>query len=146
LLNENGMRGSLASATVSFSGGEDGPSLDETLDAAKSSSVAGGSIDDYRRAVKRCDAVTYSVPGVGTSTVHVGAISFADLGDDSFAARFSATSGALDGFEVIEVGVQTEDVVLDLSFYFTDPGDAEDATSAALGKVEDELGTSSTNG
>lgn len=66
------------------------------------------------------------------------------MGDDRFAARFSATSGALDGFEVIQVDLATEDVVLDLSFFRTDPQDAQDATSAALEKAQHVLGTSST--
>lgn len=88
---------------VTFSGGEDGPAVDETLDALRSVSSAAGFVDRYRKAVKDCDAVTYSVPGVGTSTLHARAISFDDMGDDSFAGR----SGALDGFEVIQVGVQS---------------------------------------
>lgn len=61
LLNQKTMPGSLARATVSFSGGEDGPALDQTLDAAKSAAAAAGSIASYRNAVKNCDAVTYSV-------------------------------------------------------------------------------------
>jgi hypothetical protein len=126
---------------VTFSGGEDGPAVDETLDALRSVSSAAGFVDRYRKAVKDCDAVTYSVPGVGTSTLHARAISFDDMGDDSFAGR----SGALDGFEVIQVGVQSEDVVLGLSFFWTDPADAEDATSVALDKTQETLGTS-TNG
>jgi len=100
----------------------------------------------YRTAVAACESVTYSIPGAGSSTLHARRISFDPVGDASFAARFSATSGDLDGFDVIQVEVATRDIVVGLSFYTMDPTDAADATAAALDKAQGVLGTSSSNG
>lgn len=146
LINADSTPGSVVSTGVSFSGGEDGPDIDESLDAMKHAAAADTYVAAYRKAVAGCESVTYSIPKVGSSTLHARRISFAKAGDKSFAARFSATSGALDGFDVIQVEVASHDVVVGLSFYDMDPADAEDATADALDKAQDVLGTSDSNG
>jgi len=78
----------------------------------------------------------------GTSTLQVREISFASAGDSSFAARFSATKGALEGFELIQAGAQSGDVLVGMTFVGLDPAEAEQATQDAVAKVEDKLGTS----
>lgn len=145
LLNAAATPGSVASAGVSFTGGPDGPDLDESLDAVKQAATAVSNVAGYRTAVAACESVTYSIPGAGSSTLHARRISFDPIGDASFAARFSATSGALDGFDVIQVEVADHDVVVGLSFYSMDPTDAADATTAALDKAQGVLGTSNSS-
>jgi hypothetical protein len=141
LLNAGSTPGALVSTDVSFSGGEDGPDIQESLDAFGRASAANAYVDRFRTAVGNCASVTYSIPGSGTSTLHARRISFTAAGDDSFAARFSATSGALDGFDVIQVGVAAQDVVVGLAFFEMDPADAQDATDGALDKVTHLLST-----
>lgn len=145
-LNADSTPGSLASAGVSFTGGPDGPDIDEGFDAVKNADAASSYVAAYRKAVASCASVTYSIPQVGSSTLHARQISFAAIGDKSFAARFSATSGALDGFDVIQVEVGSRDVVIGLSFYSMDPGDAQGATTDAVGKAAGVLRTGNSNG
>lgn len=101
-------------------------------------------MSDYRKAVKDCRTVTVSIPGVGKSALNVREISFAKMGDSSFAARFRAEEGPLAGFELIQVGVQSRDIVVGMGFVATDPADAEAATDDAVAKVQDTLGKGGT--
>lgn len=142
LLNESKVAGSQSDVQVSFSGGQDGPFVDESLDAFASPKNAAGYLADYRSAVKGCRTVSLSIDGVGTSALTVREISFAKVGDASFAARFSASSGALEGFELIQAGAQSQDVLIGMTFVGFDPLDAEQATQDAVQKVQDKLGTS----
>lgn len=114
--------------------------------ARKSVIAASSYVAAYRKAVASCASVTYSLPKVGSSTLHARQISFAAIGDNSFAARFSVTSGALDGFDVIQVEVGSRDVVVGLSFFSMDPGDVEAATIDAVDTAAHVLGTGDSNG
>lgn len=140
LMNADKLPGSVANASVTYSGGQDGPFIDENLDALGTAPKAAAVINDYREAVKDCREVTITLPGAGTSALNVREISFAKIGDNSFAARFQAEQGPLAGFELIQVGTQSKDIVVGMGFVFTDPADAEAATDAAVAKVEDILG------
>ena len=68
-----------------------------------------------------------------------GQISFAKLGDATFSARLRATGGSLDGFEVVQTGVQSGDVVVGMTVVGLDGSDTEDATIEAVQKVERDL-------
>ncbi len=140
LMNADKLPGSVANASVTYSGGQDGPFIDENLDALGTAPKAAAVINDYRKAVKDCREVTLSLPGAGTSALNVREISFAKIGDNSFAARFQAEQGPLAGFELIQVGIQSKDIVVGMGFVFTDPADAEAATDDAVAKVQDILG------
>lgn len=68
-------------------------------------------------------------------------ISFDKLGDDTVAVRFSANGGRLDGFETIQVGVASGDVVVGMSTIGLDGPDTEAAADDAVNKADKKLGT-----
>lgn len=142
LMNSTKVAGSKAQANRSFSGGQDGPFVDETLDAMGTGSAARAFVENYRAAVNDCRSVRVSVPGVGSSDVAVRKISFAKIGDDTFAARFRAKGGPLEGLEIIQAGVQSGDVVVGVTAIGLDGPDAEAATQDAATKASQKLGTS----
>lgn len=144
LLNAAKLPGSLASAGVGFDGGQDGAFVGEDLDALASSTAAQNFVAGYRRSVKSCQAVRYRVPGVGSSTLDVRPISFTEIGDASFVARFRASRGPLAGLEITQVGAHLGAVVMGMSFIGLDPSDAEEASQVAADKVQSILGSSAT--
>lgn len=91
LLNARKVPGSRADAQISFSGGQEGPFVDESLDAMGTAQKARAFVTDFRTSVKKCRTVSLTISGVGRSPIQIREISFADVGDTSFAARFSAT-------------------------------------------------------
>ena len=96
LLNAAKVQGSQTEVQVSFSGGQEGPFVNESLDAMGDAATARSFVAGFRTAVKKCRTLSLTIDGVGTSPLTVREISFADIGDTSFAARFSATRGALE--------------------------------------------------
>lgn len=142
LMNDASLPGSREQADVSFSGGQDGPYIDETLDAMGSNRAARAFVETYRTSVRACRSIRVTVPGIGSSDVDVREISFARIGDDTFAARFRARSGALEGLELIQAGVQSGDVVVGVTTVGFDGSDAEAATDDAVSKAGRKLGTS----
>lgn len=142
LLNANTLPGSKADARTAFSGGPDGPFLQESIDAMGDAAAARAFVTSYRAAVKKCRTVSLTITGAGTSTLAVREISFADIGDTSFAASFRATSGPLEGFELIQAASQTADLVVSMTAIDLDPLDAEAATQDAVDKAQTKLGTS----
>jgi hypothetical protein len=142
LLNADTLPGSRADAGTAFSGGPDGPFLQESIDAMGDAAAARTFVTGYRTAVKKCRTLSLTIGGAGTSTLAVREISFADIGDTSFAASFRATSGPLEGFELIQAASQTADLVVSMSAIDLDPLDAEAATQDAVDKAQTKLGTS----
>lgn len=142
LMNSERLTGSRAQAEVSFSGGQEGPFIDESLDALGTEQAARAFVGKYRSAVKACRTVRVSFPGVGSSSFAVREISFGRIGDDTFAARFRAKGGPLEGLELIQAGVQSGDIVVGTSLVGLDGPDAEAATEDAVKKAVKKLGTS----
>lgn len=142
LMNSAKPAGSRAQAQRSFSGGQDGPFVDESLDAMGTPQAARAFVEKYRAAVKACSTVRVSIPGVGSSNVAVREISFGKIGDDTFAARFRAKGGPLDGLEIIQAGVQSGDILVGVTAVGLDGPDAEAATEDAVKKASQKLGTS----
>ena len=140
MLNANTLPGSKTGVRTAFSGGPDGPFLQESIDAMGDATVARTFVAGYRTAVKKCRTVSLTISGAGTSTLAVREISFADIGDTSFAARFRATSGPLEGFELIQVASQSADLVVSMTAIDLDPTDAEVATQEAVAKAQTKLG------
>ena len=141
LMNSGQLAGSTAEVHRSFSGGSDGPFVDESLDALGTKQAAGRFVAGFRSAVSACHTLKVTVPGAGSSSVAVRQISFAKLGDDTFSARLQATGGSLDGFELIQTGVQSGDIVVGMTVVGLDGPDAEDASTEAVKKVEKTFGT-----
>lgn len=142
MMNANKIAGSKSEVDRSFSGGSDGPFVDETLDSVGTKQAASHFIDGFSSAVKSCRTLKVTVPGAGSSSVEVRQISIGKIGDATFSARLRAAVGALSGFELIQTGVQTGDVIVGMTSVGLDGPDAETATTEAVDKVEKTLGTS----
>lgn len=143
LLNADTAPGSKASATRSYSGGQDGPFIDEGLDAMGSPAAVARLQSSMRAAVAACSKVTLSIPGQGRSTVTVQQVSAPKAGTGPFAVRLTATSGPLEGLEVSMVTTGLDDVVLSMTFVAAVADDVDGATSDAVEKATSVLGTSS---
>jgi len=55
----------------------------------------------------------------------------------------TATTGPLNGLEIMQVTAGVKDVVVALNFVAANPDDVDGGTEAAVGKTEDVLGGSS---
>lgn len=139
LLNADHLSGSKAHASVGFDGGQDGGFIGQDLDAFATPTAAAAFVGQYRSAVKGCRSLSYTIPGTGSSTIEAREISFAKIGDDSFAARFDAYSGALDGFEISQAAASLGPVVLTMFGDGLAPDDLEAATQAAADKAHRHL-------
>lgn len=132
--------GGKAHAEISFSGGQSGPYIDETLDALASSEGVATLQAQYKTAIASCTKVTLSVPGAGTSVVTVRPVSPPAYGDAPVAARMNASGGPLDGMEITVVTTGIGDTVASLSFVSATPDDIDGATSASVDKATQILG------
>jgi hypothetical protein len=141
IFNSTTAPGSKASATRIFSGGQEGPYVQETLDALGSPQAVTTLIAATKKAVQSCRQAKLSIPGVGSSTVAISELSAPKTGITPLAVRFSAASGPLAGFEVIIAFTGVGDVVLAMSM--DDPGNLE-ATIDAVDKATKVLGTAKT--
>lgn len=139
LLNSRHYPGSTAAAKVTFAGGEQGPFLDETLDAFGSDSRGRAAVQDYRRAVQGCGDVQLAAGKGLPGTLHARVVGWPHVGDDTLAVRFTGRSGALKGFQVLLVVVQTRDVVAGLTFLDTGRDVADTSVRAAVTKAQQRL-------
>lgn len=135
--------GSRANAAASFSAGQDGPFIDEAIDALGSSAEVAALQGKFKAAIASCPKVTLSVPGIGSSAVAVRSVNPPPFGDQPLAARMTATGGQLEGLEVVMVTTGVSDTVLSLAFVAAAPDDIDGATSAAVDKATKLLGATS---
>jgi hypothetical protein len=141
--NADNPPGSKASAGQSYSGGAQGPFVEESIDAMGSPAAARALQKSFKRAVAACRTMTLKVPGEGSSPISVREVSAPEVGTDPVAVRFTATAGPLEGFEVTMVTVAVDDVVVAVTVINGVPEDIEGATTAAVEKAQDVLGASS---
>ena len=139
LFNAKTVPGSTATATRSFTGGQDGPFIDEDLDAMPSATAATALVNRAQAAIRSCRQVTLKITGVGSSPAKISEVSAPKVGSTRFGVRFSATSGPLEGLEINFVIAALGDVVLGMSF--DDPNQIQGAVTAAVGKANKVLGT-----
>lgn len=143
LTNASHLPGGMASADVSFSGGQDGPSIDESLDALPSVAAAVKAQKMVSSAFGSCGAVKLAIPGAGTVSVKVATVSAPDAGQDPVAARMSVTSGPAAGFEATTVVTRVDGVLLSMTFVAATADDLDGATHAAVDKAQSVLGSPS---
>jgi hypothetical protein len=143
LLNAASAPGSKASVVRSFSGGQDGPFIDESLDAMGSAAAVARLQSSLRAAVAACSKLTLAIPGQVRSTVVVRQVSAPKVGTGPFALRLTAAGGPLDGLEVAMVTTGIDDVVLGMTFVAAAPEDVDGATGDAADKAKRVLGTKS---
>lgn len=139
LSNAKTAPGSMASANIGFSGGLDGPFIDESIDALASADAVEAFQASFKSAVTTCRQLIITVPGEGSSTVKVAEVSAPKYGDHTFAVRMTAIGGALDGVELTWVLAGVKDVMVALTFVAAYPEDVDGFTEAAVGKAEDVL-------
>jgi hypothetical protein len=130
--------GSKASATRLFSGGQQGPFVQETLDSMGSTKAVADLIAATKKAVQSCKKAKLTIPGVGSSNVSIAELSPPKAGATPIAVRFSATGGPLEGFELVYAITGVGDVVLAMTL--DDAGNLE-ATTDAVAKATKVLGT-----
>lgn len=140
LSNADSAPGGKAHAEVSFSGGQSGPFIDESLDALAGRQQVADLLAQSKAAIAGCTKVTLSVPGAGTSVVTVRPVSPPAYGDSPVAARMNATGGSLDGFEMTQVMTGVGDTVVSLGFVGASPDDIDGGTSASVDKATQVLG------
>jgi hypothetical protein len=140
--NADNPPGSKASAGQSYSGGAQGPFVDESIDAMGSPAAAQTLQKSFKQAVTTCRTMTLKVPGEGSSPISVREVSAPAVGTQPVAVRFTATAGPLEGFEVTMVTVAVNDVVVAVTVINGLPEDIEGATTAAVEKAQSTLGAS----
>lgn len=143
LFNAKTAPGSKASADVSFSGGQDGPFVEESIDAMGSVDAVEKLQASLKSAVAACHKVTITIPGQGSSTMNVAAVSAPKFGDHTVAARLTAAGGPLAGLEITQVAAGVNDVIVSISFMAALADEVDAATEAAVGKAENVLGSAS---
>lgn len=142
LSNAKTAPGSRASADVSVSGGQDGPFVDESIDALGSENTVAALQISLKSAVAACHQMTVTIPGQGSSTMKVTEVSAPKFGAHPFAVRMTATGGSLNGLEMTQVTAGVKDVVVSLTFVAALPDDVNGGTETAVGKAEGILGVS----
>jgi len=132
--------GSRASAHVSFSAGQGGPFVDESIDALASVGEVAALQATVTAAVASCGSVKMTLAGQGSSTMSVRAVSPPTSGVDPIAIRITASGGPLDGIEMTIVQVGISDTVLALTLDGAGGQDLQGATSLAVDKATTVLG------
>ena len=142
LLNAKTAPGSKAEAIRVFSGGQEGPYVQESLDAMGTPAATATLLATTRKAIESCHKASITIPGAGTSPVSVTEVAPPKAGTSPVAARFAATSGPLEGFEITFVFAGLGDVVLSMAF--DSSADIEGPTIDAAAKATKVLGTTKT--
>ncbi|MEV4262497.1 hypothetical protein [Kribbella sp. NPDC049584] len=142
--NADNPAGSKASAGQSYSGGTQGPFIDESLDAMGSSAAVQSLQQSFKKAIRSCRTMTLSIPGEGRSPISVREVSAPQAGESPVAVRFLATGGPLEGLEVTMVTTGIGDVVLAITVVAGLPEDIDGATTAAAEKATTILKTART--
>ncbi|MFI7067950.1 hypothetical protein ACIBL3_43630 [Kribbella sp. NPDC050124] len=138
--NADNPPGSKASAGQSYSGGAQGPWIDESIDAMGSPAAVRALQKSFKQAVAACRTMTLKVPGEGSSPISIREVAAPDAGTDPVAVRFTATAGPLEGFEVTMITTGVDDVVLAITVINGLPEDIDGATATAVEKAQDILG------
>lgn len=136
MTNAAHLPGSTATASISFSGGQDGPFVDETLEAQPDANAAVSVLELLRKSIASCSRVRATVSGNGTpSQVLVRVVKAPAYGAHPVAVRLTASGGDLDGFEMTTVATAVADTVLTLDFIGFYPEDIDAVTYDAVGKA-----------
>jgi hypothetical protein len=138
LFNADTSPGAKIAVTRGFSGGQDGPFVQETLEAMPSATATTALLATIKAAIKACTKAKLTISGAGSSTMVITEVAAPKAGTSPVAVRFSADGGQLDGLEVIFVFAGLDDVLLSMNFDFPD---IAEGTLAAAAKATKVLGT-----
>jgi hypothetical protein len=141
LFNAEKSPGAKVGVTRGFSGGQNGPFVEQTLEAMPSAKATAAHLAVIKTAIKSCTKAKLTISGAGTSTMTITEVAAPKTGTAPVAVRFAAASGALEGLEVYFAFTGLDDVLLSMNFDFAD---IEAPMLAASTKASKTLGTSTT--
>lgn len=141
LVNADKAATATATALVSLDGGADNTSVDESLEAFATPEAARAELTQESSAVQSCPKLTIRVPEVGKVAFAVAQVSFPQVGDSTFATRFTAASGDLAGLELLTVASTKGEVLVRGQFFGALPEESEDIMRTAVAKVTKSLGS-----
>ncbi|HEY3005277.1 MAG TPA: hypothetical protein VGJ44_23225 [Kribbellaceae bacterium] len=132
--------GSKAMASRSFSGGQNGPYIDESFDWMGSVPASSALIKSFAASARSCHKAVVKVPGQPSSAIAIAEVSAPKFGTSPFAVRMTGTGGPFQGVEIVVVVTGIEDVVLSMTFVGATPEDVDGATDDAATKAQRVLG------
>jgi hypothetical protein len=142
LINAETLPGSKASALVAFAGGNEGPFVEQWLEAMGEPSAVAGVQKQIETSVEECGEVTVSLPGAGAAEMELTSVEPPAIGSHPIAYRMSAKGGALGGFEITFVHTGVGDTLLTMDFVAIEPAAIEGLLSSAHAKATRTLKTS----
>ncbi|NEA37036.1 hypothetical protein [Streptomyces sp. SID13031] len=134
-LNADEAPGSKANAHRSFSGSQEGPYIDFSLDSLRTQQAVAELQDSYREAVTSCKKVTMRGVGAGSTQMEVVEIEAPKFGDSPFAFKLTGVSGPKEGLEYVAAVAGISDVILSVGILAGQPGELDGATEAAVEKA-----------
>ncbi|GAA0944235.1 hypothetical protein GCM10009554_38250 [Kribbella koreensis] len=139
LLNADEAPGSKRSVHRSFSGSQEGPYIDFSLDSMSTSKAVRELQTSYQDAVASCKKVTMRMDGAGSTQMEVVEIPAPQFGDEPFAFKLTGVSGPKEGLEFDAAVTGIGDVVLAVGVLAGQPGELDGATEAAVEKARTTL-------
>ncbi|MFD7158874.1 hypothetical protein ACFV9C_30040 [Kribbella sp. NPDC059898] len=138
-LNASKAPGSKATATRTFTGGQEGPYIDYGLDSMGTAAEVDDLRAAYAKAVDDCSKVTLKTAGSGNTSMKVEAITAPAYGTKPFAFQLTGTSGPKRGLEYAAVVTGVGDVILSVGVLAGQGGELDPATEAAVTKARQVL-------
>lgn len=135
LINAESLPGSKASALAAFAGGQQGPFVEEWLEAMDGPASVEKVQSQLEGSVEDCAEVTVSLPGSGAADMKLTAADPPAVGSNPLSYRMTAKGGALDGFEITFVHTRVGDTLLTMNFVSIDPAAIDDLLGAAHEKA-----------
>ncbi|WP_427895857.1 hypothetical protein ACQHIV_18255 [Kribbella sp. GL6] len=138
-LNASKAPGSKATASRTFTGGQEGPYIDYGLDSMGTAAEVDDLRKAYAKAVDDCRKVTLKTPGSGNTSMKVEPITAPAYGTKPFAFQLTGTSGPKRGLEYAAVVTGVGDVILSVGVLAGQGGELDPATEAAVTKARQVL-------
>ncbi|HZX06376.1 hypothetical protein [Kribbella sp.] len=138
-LNASKAPGSKATASRTFTGGQEGPYIDYGLDSLGTADEVRDLRESYAKAVDDCPKVTLKTAGSGNTSMKVEAITAPAYGTKPFAFQLTGTSGPKRGLEYAAVVTGVGDVILSVGVLAGQGGELDPATEAAVTKARQVL-------
>jgi hypothetical protein len=135
LLNATTARGSKASVTRSFSGGQEGPYIDYVLNSMGTAAKVAELRESYADAVDSCAKVTLKAENSGNTSMKVETMPAPEYGTQPFAFRLTGTSGSKRGLEYLGVVTGVDDVIVSVHIVAGEDTTLDAAAEAAVTKA-----------
>lgn len=139
LLNADEAPDSKRSVHRSFSGSQEGPYIDFSLDSMSTSKAVRTLQTSYKEAVASCKKVTMRMDGAGSTQMEVVETAAPQFGDEPFAFKLTGVSGPKEGLEFDAAITGIGDVILAVGVLAGQPGELDGATEAAVEKARTTL-------